>query len=186
MRSLSRLVPLLLVAGPLAAQAHQHTPGMVHGAAAVEPPREAGQAAFAAIAEIVARLEADPMTDWSRVDLEALRQHLRDMDDLTLHAEIATRPVEGGFEATVTGTGRTGEAIRRMTVAHAAMMNAGSDLRMEVTPTADGARIRVTSATPDDARSVARLRGLGVIGVMALGAHHQVHHEAIARGAAPH
>ena len=74
MRSLSCLVPLLLAAGPLAAQAHQHTPGMVHGAAAVEPPREAGQAAFAAIAEIVARLEADPMTDWSRVDLEALRQ----------------------------------------------------------------------------------------------------------------
>ena len=50
MRSLSCLVPLLLAAGPLAAQAHQHTPGMVHGAAAVEPPREAGQAAFAAIA----------------------------------------------------------------------------------------------------------------------------------------
>ncbi len=37
-----------------------------------------GQDAFGAIQEIVRVLESDPKTDWSKVDLEALRQHLGD------------------------------------------------------------------------------------------------------------
>jgi hypothetical protein len=53
----------------------QHGPGQ---AAAL--PTQPGQSAFAAIQEIVAMLEADPKTDWSRVNIEALRQHLIDMD----------------------------------------------------------------------------------------------------------
>jgi len=40
-----------------------------------------GQDAFGAIQEIVQILDADPKTDWSKVDLEALRQHLIDMDE---------------------------------------------------------------------------------------------------------
>ena len=39
-------------------------------------PIEAGESAFAAIQEIVALLNADPKTDWSKVDIDALRQHL--------------------------------------------------------------------------------------------------------------
>lgn len=35
-------------------------------------PREPGQSAFTAIQEMVALLKADPQTDWSRVDVEAL------------------------------------------------------------------------------------------------------------------
>lgn len=186
MRVLRFLAPAILAVTPLAAQGHQHTAGMVHGAPVVDPPREGGQAAFAAIAEIVARLDADPATDWARVDLEALRAHLRDMDDVTLRSTVVTRPVEGGFEAAVSGAGRAGDAIRRMTAAHAMMVNGDGALQMTVTPTAEGATVRVVSATPGDARSVARLRGLGFIGVMTLGMHHQVHHEAIARGASPH
>ena len=49
---------------------------------------EGGQSAFAAIQEIVAQLMADPTTDWSRVDIEALRQHLIDMDNVTLTSSI--------------------------------------------------------------------------------------------------
>jgi hypothetical protein len=37
-----------------------------------------GQDAFGAVQEIVRMLEADPETDWSKVDLEVLRQHLID------------------------------------------------------------------------------------------------------------
>ena len=37
-----------------------------------------GHDAFGAIQEIVQILDADPNTDWSKVDLEALRQHLID------------------------------------------------------------------------------------------------------------
>ena len=54
-------------------QSHQ---AMHDGAAA--GPAEPGQGAFAAMQEIVAILEADPTTDWSKVDLPALRQHLAD------------------------------------------------------------------------------------------------------------
>jgi hypothetical protein len=38
-----------------------------------ERPTQPGQAAFAAIQEIVAILEADPRTDWSKVNIDALR-----------------------------------------------------------------------------------------------------------------
>jgi hypothetical protein len=41
----------------------------------------------------------------------------------------------------------------------------------------------VTLADPAD---LVKLEGLGFIGVMTLGAHHQEHHLAIATGAAPH
>lgn len=84
----------VLASSPLGAQDHQHTPGMQHPAAAV--PKEGGQAAFTAIAEIVKMLEA----------------------------------------------------IRRMT----------------------------------SSRAVARIRGLGFIGVVALGDHHAPHHLGIANG----
>src|SRR5437763_2768602 len=41
-------------------------------------PTSPGQAAFGAISEIVRLLKADPNTDWSKVNIEALRQHLID------------------------------------------------------------------------------------------------------------
>jgi hypothetical protein len=69
--------------------------------------------------KIVRILEADPNTDWSKVNLEALRQHLIDMNEVTLKADVVTKPLDGGIEATVTGSGRTVEAIQRMVPAHA-------------------------------------------------------------------
>ena len=38
-------------------------------------PTRSGQEAFATIGEIVRILEADPRTDWSKVNIEALRHH---------------------------------------------------------------------------------------------------------------
>ena len=73
-----------------------------------------GQDAFGAIQEIVQILDADPKTDWSKVNLEALRQHLIDMNVVTLKADAAARPVDGGLEIAVTGSGRTLAAIQRM------------------------------------------------------------------------
>ena len=43
-------------------------------------PMLPGQDAFGAMQEIVHILDVDPQTDWSKVDLEALRQHLIDMN----------------------------------------------------------------------------------------------------------
>ena len=91
MSRLSRLAVLaLLPAASLSAQAHDHAAHAAPApAAGTSAPREGGQAAFAAIAEIVRLLDADPGTDWSRVNVEALRQHLIDMDEVTMHAADA-------------------------------------------------------------------------------------------------
>ena len=101
------LIPAVLVASllaaPLAAQTtsmpagHQHTPGMTHPGTVL--PTEAGQDAFAAIAEVVKLLDADPMTDWSKVDLEALRRHLIDMNVVTLKSSVQRTQVVGGVSA---------------------------------------------------------------------------------------
>jgi hypothetical protein len=145
-------------------------------------PSQAGQAAFAAIAEIVAMLEADSTTDWSRVNIEALRQHLIDMDEVTLRAVVAQRNVPGGIEADVTGSGATIGSIQRMLLAHGSMMAAKPQYRVQVAETAAGVHLVVVAGNPDDARLVARIRGLGVAGLLTAGAHHAPHHLALARG----
>ena len=52
----------------------QHTQATRDRAGTVPAPP--GQDAFGAIAEVVGILDADPNTDWTKVDLERLRQHL--------------------------------------------------------------------------------------------------------------
>lgn len=167
-----RILPiLLLIPLPLVAQP-----------ASRSLPTRSGQDAFGAIGEVVRLLESDSTTDWSRVNIEALRQHLIDMNEVTLHSSIAQKPVEGGITADVTGTGRTEAAIRRMVVAHSAAMRMSmSDVAWRTDEIAGGIRWTVTSKT-GDARTVARLRGLGAIGLLTLGDHHAAHHLMIARG----
>lgn len=188
MSSFSRLIVLaasVALAFPLASQGHQHTPGMTHPAAG-DPPKEAGQAAFGAIAEIVARLEADPTTDWSKVNLEGLRQHLIDMDRVTMQSRMVQREVPGGFAAEVTGTGEVTEAIRRMLTAHVAQMSAETGLKGSTESIVGGMRLTVVASDPTDVRAVARLRGLGAMGILVSGNHHGAHHEGMARGTMVH
>lgn len=151
-----------------------------HAAAVL--PTQAGQAAFAAIAEIVRMLESDPTTDWSRVNIEALRQHLIDMDDVTLHAVVARRDVARGAEFTVTGTGRTVDAIRRMATNQSQMLDMDARYRANAQPIDGGALVAVTARDAGDAQLVAQIRGLGFIGLMTEGDHHVRHHLALARG----
>jgi len=182
----------LLWAGPVQAQ-HMPMRGgqMPHGGAAHQAatgpqggPTLPGQDAFGAIQEVVRILEADPATDWSKVDLERLRQHLIDMNDVTLRSEVKANPVPGGLAMDVTGTGRTEQAIRRMVVPHAAELNAMPEWAARTEEMPGGLRLTVTAKDPADARTVARIRGLGFIGLLAQGAHHQPHHLAMARGEA--
>lgn len=171
----------LLSAATLAAQEHVHTPGMTHPAA-VQLPTQGGQAAFAALAEIVAMLQADANTDWSKVNLERLRLHLVDMDLVTLRSRVVATPVNGGAQFLVRGTGETIGAIKRMTGAHATMvMNSGGP-RVVRSELPDGVRLVVTAADPADTAAVTKIRGLGFIGLMATGDHHAAHHMALARG----
>jgi hypothetical protein len=154
------------------------------GAPAAALPRLPGQDAFGAIQEIVALLDADPATDWGAVDVRALRDHLVEMNELVLNAEVTETPVEGGFAAAITGAGRTLAAVRRMLPAHVSMLASEEPaLRAEWKETAGGGTLTVTADAP---AAVVRLRGLGFYGVMALGDHHRRHHLAIAAGRMRH
>ena len=159
-----------------------HTAMMKACAGQVNVPTQPGQAAFGAISEIVRMLEADPNTNWDKVNIEALRQHLIDMDDVMMHAVASQRNIPGGVELTVTGTGRTADAIKRIAVNHSRMLDMGNDYHATASEQSDGAIITVTAKDASDTRMVARIRGLGFAGLMTEGNHHAAHHLAIARG----
>jgi hypothetical protein len=144
---------------------------------------EVGQGAFAAIAEIVALLEADPNTDWSKVNIAALREHLVGMDELTLNAVAQEESIPGGLRITVTGEGRTLRAIQSMVPAHAVELAKIEGWQVEAAARDSDAMLNVTAADP---RQEARIRGLGFFGLLATGAHHQAHHWAIATGQPMH
>lgn len=156
----------------------------MHGSGAV--PTMPGQDAFGAIQEIVQMLDADPKTDWSKVDLEGLRQHLIDMNAVTLKADATAKPIDGGIEVTVTGaTGRTVAAIQRMVPADARQIEQthlnGWSAKTETLP--NGVLFTVTAG---NAKEVQHIRGLGFIGILVSGAHHQPHHLAMAKGEFSH
>lgn len=142
-----------------------------------------GQDAFGAIQEIVARLDADPETDWSKVNLEALRQHLIDMNEVTLRADAVSKPIDGGLEIAITGSGRTLDAIQSMVPAHAREINGLNGWSAKTEPMANGVLLIVTA---QDAKEVAHIRGLGFIGILVSGSHHRVHHLAMAKGQLAH
>jgi hypothetical protein len=153
--------------------------GMAGGA-----PSMPGQDAFGAIAEVVRILETDPATDWSKVDIERLRQHLIDMNEVMLRSAVKHTPVPGGLTMDITGPGRTEQAIRAMVVPHAVELDRMPLFAARTETIAGGVRLVVVSRTPDDAKLVARIRGLGFAGLITEGAHHQPHHLAMAKGEA--
>jgi hypothetical protein len=155
---------------------------MSHGVASAGQPTLPGQDAFGAIQEIVRMLETDPSTDWSKVNIAALRAHLIDMNEVTLHAVAVERPLSNGIEITVTGAGRTRDAIKRMLPAHTRELVAlGWNARTEVI--AEGVKLTVSS---NDPRQFEKIKALGFMGIMVQGAHHQPHHLMIAKGEFAH
>jgi hypothetical protein len=144
-------------------------------------PTLPGQDAFGTIQEIVQILEADPKTDWSKVNIAALREHLIDMNEVTLHAVADETALDNGVEITVTGEGRTADAVKRMVPAHAHELSAlGWNATTEDLPS--GVKLVVIS---DDPAQVTKLKALGFMGIMVQGSHHQRHHVMMARGEHP-
>ena len=141
-------------------------------------PTMPGQDAFGTIQEIVRILETDPNTDWSKVNIAALRDHLIDMNEVTLKAAVTERKLDNGLEIAVTGEGRTLDAIKRMVPAHARELSkAGWNATTEELPS--GVKFVVT--TPDPQQAL-KIKGLGFMGIMVQGTHHQLHHLAMAKG----
>lgn len=156
-------------------------------AAAVATPAAAapaGQAAFEAIYDVVRRLEADPSTDWTRVDIEALRLHLIDMDRVFTEAGVQTTSIPGGARFRVRGTGEVVGSIQRMAGAHARALEGSEHFLATVETTEDGVTMEVTAADgmPE---TVAKIRGLGFAGLLTLDDHHAPHHWMMATGSAP-
>ena len=185
-------VALLAATAYAAAQMSGH-PGMMPGHPGMMPghpgmmgmqgglsgqPTLPGQDAFGAIQEVVQILESDPNTDWSKVNVAALREHLIDMNEVTLHAAATEQPLDNGVEIAVTGQGRTLEAIKRMVPAHVSeLVKIGWNAKTEELP--NGVKLTVTT---DDAKQAIKLKALGFMEIMVQGGHHQPHHLMIAKG----
>lgn len=142
-----------------------------------------GQAAFGAIQEVVRMLQGDPNTDWSKVDIDALRQHLIDMDEVTMHAVARKETIENGLRIAVSGSGRTLEAIQRMVPDHAREIDGMNGWAVHAATMPDGVLLTVTSTDPAEVR---KIRALGFMGIMVQGSHHQVHHLAMTKGEPMH
>ncbi len=179
-------------ATPGAQAAPRDQPAMSHERMHAEPmarmhaaePALPGQDAFGAVAEVVRLLDADPKTDWSKVNLERLRQHLIDMHEVVLRSAVTQSPVPAGLVMEVRGVGRTAEAIRSMVVPHAVELNRMRPWSAKAEAMPDGVKLTVTAKDAGDAKTIARIQGLGFIGLLTEGAHHGPHHLAIARGEA--
>ena len=167
------------VAAPAVAQMHgDHAAHMSAGAGAV--PSLPGNDIFGAITEIVALLSADRATDWSRVSIDALRDHLLDMDAVARGPAPETRVVDGGIEMRILTTGPAGEAAARMVPAHSVIMETETNWLSSVDASVTGTLVwRVTRSRPEDGLVI---RGLGFFGLLATGAHHPAHHLAMAKG----
>ncbi|WP_298260937.1 hypothetical protein [uncultured Litoreibacter sp.] len=164
----------LMFAASNAMAQHAHTSGS---------PNEAGQSQFAAISEIVTLLRDDTDTDWTQVDIKALRDHLVDMDNVTTKV-LVERRVDGlGVTFKVTGDEVVAESIRRMVLAHSPMLQRSSDWTFIAEEVGGGASMLVQTASEEELNQVL---GLGFFGLMTVGAHHQQHHLMIAAGQSPH
>ncbi len=156
--------------------------GMMHGQQSGSLPTLPGQDAFGAIQEVVQILEADPATDWSKVNIGVLREHLIDMNEVTLRAHASERVLDNGLEIAVIGEGRTLDAIKRMVPAHVRELAAhGWNAKTEELP--NGVKLTVLAS---DSQPLVKLKALGFMGLLVQGGHHQPHHLMMAKGGFVH
>lgn len=149
------------------------------------PLKEAGNALFGTIQEAIKQLDANPNTDWSKVDLEGLRQHLIDMENFATHVDVvSSKDIEKGTIVVVKPTTDAAKvSLIRALAAHPGMLKQESGWDMTAKADGDTFILTIETAKPEE---VTRLRALGYIGVMALGNHHQVHHWGMVSGNNPH
>ena len=69
-----------------------------------------------------------------------------------------------------------------MVVPHAIELDRLPSFAARTESISGGVRLTVLARNPDDAKVVARTRGLGFAGLITDGAHHQAHHLAMAKG----
>ncbi len=183
MKIQSILYPLLLLCSTCvyADNDHRHADSYQPIGLSLSVLDEAGNDAYGTIQEVISRLYRNPDTDWSQVNLEVLRQHLVDMNDITLNVDVLSqRPIPLGLEIVIQPqTERAAVAMARVLKAHPDMLARESGWRMKVIR-GEGQYTLITTTL--DPKESDQIRGLGYIGLMAYGDHHQRHHWAMATG----
>ena len=141
-----------------------------------------GNEIFGTIQEVIHKLEANPNTDWSKVNLEALRQHLLDMKAFTEEVEVVDKkPIANGVEIHVRPqTKRAEGALKRLFSIHPKMLK--KELGWDMTAKQNGNQLWAITCTTKKSSEVVKIRALGYIGLLAEGSHHQLHHWMIATG----
>lgn len=167
-------------------QHHEGAPYHEQGASPSShgPLQEPGHAIFGTVQEAIRALEADPDTDWSTVDLDRLRRHLLDMHQVAVNVEVVRKePIEHGLRLLVRPEEQAAGALARVLASHPRMLRHGTGWQMEVQEQENGYLLHVTDPEGEEG---AKIRGLGYIGLLAYGSHHQHHHWMMARGANAH
>jgi len=162
-----------------------HSQMMHHHMQMATPLTEPGNDVFGTIQEAIRALEADSTTDWSKVDLEALRQHLIDMNNFTMHVDVVSKkPIPDGVDIIVKAQSlEADQSLQRVLKAHPPMLKRETGWTMQVKPLDGEYELVVTTPNPAE---VEKIRALGYIGLLAYGMHHQMHHWMIVNGMNPH
>ena len=143
------------------------------------PLTKSGNEIFGTIQEVIQKLEANPNTDWSNVDLEALRQHLLDMKAFTEEVTVLEKtPITKGVKVTIhPNSERAKEALPKLFGMHPRMLK--QEKGWDMSAQQDGENWVITCTTEKEA-DVNKIRALGYIGLLAEGSHHQLHHWMVA------
>jgi polyhydroxyalkanoate synthesis regulator phasin len=147
--------------------------------------KEAGNDIFSTIQEVIDKLNNDPDTDWGKVDIEALRQHLLDMNDMAMNVEVVNqKPLKNGLEVTVLPiTERAEKTLAKVFNVHPIHLKRETGWSMQVVR--NNKQFIITTTT-EDPKQVKKIIALSYIGLMAYGKHHQPHHWGISTSQNPH
>jgi len=132
-----------------------------------EPAPTLAPPSVAVLAGLVARLEADPTPGRRRVDLEAVRRHLADLERVTLAAEVRAEDLPGGVGLIVSGPDpATVAAIQRLLPERAVRLAEARRWKVATVTVPEGLRVEVRSLDP---REAGRIRALGLAGLLVAG-----------------
>jgi len=142
---------------------------------------QAGNDVFATIQEVIVRLNNNPDTDWAKVDIEALRQHLLDMNDMAVNVEVLKqKTLINGLRLAIQGTtARAEKTLVRVFKEHPIYLKRETGWNMKVERYGKQFIVTTTTEKPEQ---VQKIIALNYIGLMAYGKHHQVHHWGMSTG----
>ena len=90
-------------------------------------------------------MSSDPKTDWSKVNIDGLREHLVDMDELVLRARSTTTVFDSKSYSPCLDRGRTLQAIQAMIPAHGGVLSQTTNWEVKSELTENGAIMSIST-----------------------------------------